>query len=96
VHFAEQRAAPYSMIDRRHAVYTQHNNVIGNLNVLFAIDHVADDGVRSFTYADRGYTRTHTTAGGYEIIRRAALACILLSWISLGRLPYLVQVRNSL
>jgi UDP-sulfoquinovose synthase len=38
VHFAEQRAAPYSMIDRRHAVYTQHNNVIGNLNVLFAID----------------------------------------------------------
>ena len=23
VHFAEQRAAPYSMIDRRHAVYTQ-------------------------------------------------------------------------
>ena len=40
VHFAEQRAAPYSMIDRRHAVYTQHNNVIGNLNVLFAIQEV--------------------------------------------------------
>ncbi|HLL97520.1 MAG TPA: NAD-dependent epimerase/dehydratase family protein, partial [Rubrobacteraceae bacterium] len=38
VHYAEQRAAPYSMIDRRHAVYTQHNNVIGNLNVLFAIN----------------------------------------------------------
>jgi UDP-sulfoquinovose synthase len=38
VHFAEQRAAPYSMIDRRHAIYTQHNNVIGTLNVLFAIN----------------------------------------------------------
>ena len=38
VHYAEQRAAPYSMIDRRHAVYTQHNNVIGTLNVLFAIN----------------------------------------------------------
>jgi UDP-sulfoquinovose synthase len=37
VHFAEQRAAPYSMIDRKHAVYTQANNVIGNLNVLYAI-----------------------------------------------------------
>lgn len=37
VHFAEQRAAPYSMIDRAHAVYTQHNNVIGTLNLLFAI-----------------------------------------------------------
>ena len=37
VHFAEQRAAPYSMIDRAHAVYTQHNNVIGTLNLLYGI-----------------------------------------------------------
>lgn len=37
IHFAEQRAAPYSMIDRAHAVFTQHNNVIGNLNLLFGL-----------------------------------------------------------
>jgi UDP-sulfoquinovose synthase len=37
VHFAEQRSAPYSMIDRQHAVFTQVNNVVGTLNVLFAI-----------------------------------------------------------
>jgi UDP-sulfoquinovose synthase len=37
VHFAEQRSAPYSMIDRAHAVYTQHNNVTGTLNLLFGI-----------------------------------------------------------
>ena len=37
VHFAEQRSAPYSMIDRKHAVYTQVNNVVGNLNLLYAI-----------------------------------------------------------
>ena len=37
VHFAEQRAAPYSMIDQAHAVYTQTNNVVGNLNVMYAI-----------------------------------------------------------
>jgi UDP-sulfoquinovose synthase len=37
VHFAEQRSAPYSMIDRKHAVLTQVNNVVGTLNVLFAI-----------------------------------------------------------
>src|SRR6266705_2712783 len=37
VHFAEQRAAPYSMVDRKHAVYTQVNNVVGTLNVLYAI-----------------------------------------------------------
>jgi len=43
VHFAEQRAAPYSMIDRKHAVFTQVNNVVGTLNVLFAIREVSPD-----------------------------------------------------
>ena len=43
VHFAEQRAAPYSMIDRWHAVYTQQNNVVGNLNLLFAIAEINPD-----------------------------------------------------
>src|SRR4030081_3830388 len=43
VHFAEQRAAPYSMVDRQHAVYTQTNNVVGNLNVLYAIAEINPD-----------------------------------------------------
>ncbi|MGY4691253.1 NAD-dependent epimerase/dehydratase family protein [Salibacterium sp. K-3] len=43
VHFAEQRSAPYSMIDREHAVFTQVNNVVGNLNVLFGIKEVVPD-----------------------------------------------------
>lgn len=37
MHFGEQRSAPYSMIDRQHAVYTQHNNVIGTINLMYAI-----------------------------------------------------------
>jgi UDP-sulfoquinovose synthase len=40
VHFAEQRSAPYSMIDRSHAVFTQVNNVVGTLNLLFAISEL--------------------------------------------------------
>ena len=43
IHFAEQRAAPYSMIDRKHAVFTQVNNVVGTLNVLFAIKELCPD-----------------------------------------------------
>src|SRR3989440_4441995 len=43
VHFAEQRSAPYSMIDRKHAVFTQMNNVVGTLNVLFAIREFLPD-----------------------------------------------------
>ncbi|MDJ0556487.1 MAG: NAD-dependent epimerase/dehydratase family protein [Microcoleaceae cyanobacterium MO_207.B10] len=37
VHFGEQRSAPFSMIDREHAVMTQTNNVVGTLNILYAI-----------------------------------------------------------
>jgi UDP-sulfoquinovose synthase len=43
IHFAEQRAAPYSMIDRKHAVFTQVNNVVGTLNLLFALREFAPD-----------------------------------------------------
>ncbi|MBT3923224.1 MAG: NAD-dependent epimerase/dehydratase family protein [Nitrospina sp.] len=43
VHFGEQRSAPYSMIGHRHAVYTQVNNVVGTLNLLFAIKEIVPD-----------------------------------------------------
>jgi len=43
VHYGQQASAPYSMASRQQAVETQHANVIGNLNLLFAIrDHVPD------------------------------------------------------
>ena len=37
VHFGEQRSAPFSMVDREHAVLTQVNNVVGTLNLLYAM-----------------------------------------------------------
>lgn len=37
VHLAEIPSAPYSMIDAKHAALTQHNNVIGTLNLLYAM-----------------------------------------------------------
>ena len=37
VHFGEQRSAPFSMMDREHAVMTQVNNVVGTLNLLYAM-----------------------------------------------------------
>lgn len=43
VHYAEQRSAPYSMIDRQHAVFTQVNNVVGTLNVLYAMKDIVPD-----------------------------------------------------
>ncbi|WP_404406420.1 NAD-dependent epimerase/dehydratase family protein [Pelagibacterium halotolerans] len=43
VHFAEQRAAPYSMKDARHKTYTVDNNVRGTHNVLAALSELALD-----------------------------------------------------
>lgn len=43
VHFAEQRSAPYSMIDREHAVFTQTNNIVGTLNLLYIMKEVVPD-----------------------------------------------------
>ena len=40
VHYGEIPSAPYSQISREHAVFTQYNNVVNTLNVLFAMrDH---------------------------------------------------------
>lgn len=43
VHYGQIPSAPYSMIDQRHAVSTQVNNVVNNLNVIFAIREHAPD-----------------------------------------------------
>jgi UDP-sulfoquinovose synthase len=37
IHYAEQPSAPYSMQSRGTAVYTQTNNLVGTLNLLFAM-----------------------------------------------------------
>ena len=41
VHYGEMPSAPYSQASRDHAVFTQYNNVIGTLNVLFAMRDLA-------------------------------------------------------
>ena len=47
VHLAEQPSAPFSMIDRNHAVYSQHNNVEGTLNVLYAMKDLVPNVILS-------------------------------------------------
>ena len=40
VHYGEQPSAPYSMLDVRRGTYTQYNNVVGTLHVIYALrDH---------------------------------------------------------
>jgi UDP-sulfoquinovose synthase len=43
VHYGEMPSAPYSMKDREHCVFTHENNVVGTLNVLWAMGELAPD-----------------------------------------------------
>ncbi len=70
VHFGEQRAAPYSMIDQKHAVYTQYNNVIGNLNVMYAIADTDIDIhlVKLGTMGEYGTPNIDIEEGWFEVV----------------------------
>jgi UDP-sulfoquinovose synthase len=72
VHFAEQRSAPYSMIDRAHAVYTQVNNVVGTLNLLYAIAEQdrSIHLVKLGTMGEYGYPNIDIEEGFIEITHK--------------------------
>jgi UDP-sulfoquinovose synthase len=72
VHYGQQPSAPYSMLSRERAVETQHTNVIGNLNLLFAIrDHVPDCHlVKLGTMGEYGQPEIDIEEGYIEISHR--------------------------
>jgi UDP-sulfoquinovose synthase len=72
VHYGQQASAPYSMASRRNAVETQHANVIGNLNLLFAIrDHAPDCHlVKLGTMGEYGQPNIDIEEGYIEISHR--------------------------
>jgi UDP-sulfoquinovose synthase len=69
VHYGEQPSAPYSMIDRKHAVATQRNNVEGTLNVLFAMRDLAPDAhlVKLGTMGEYGTPNIDIEEGFIEV-----------------------------
>jgi UDP-sulfoquinovose synthase len=69
VHFGEQRSAPFSMIDRQHAVRTQTNNVIGTLNLLYAIKDLCPEAhlVKLGTMGEYGTPNIDIEEGFIEI-----------------------------
>ncbi len=69
VHFGEQRSAPYSMINREHAVRTQTNNVIGTLNLLYAMKDLCPEAhlVKLGTMGEYGTPNIDIEEGFIEI-----------------------------
>ncbi len=43
IHLGEQRCAPYSMVSAKNAAFTQRNNLVGTMNILWAMKEVKPD-----------------------------------------------------
>jgi len=69
VHLAEQRSAPYSMIDVHHAVETQVDNLKGTLHILYAMREVCPEThlVKMGTMGEYGTPNTDIPEGFFDI-----------------------------
>ncbi len=69
VHYGEMPSAPYSMIDREHAVFTHDNNVTGTLNVLWAMNELTPEAhlVKLGTMGEYGTPNIDIEEGFIEI-----------------------------
>jgi UDP-sulfoquinovose synthase len=69
IHLAEMPSAAYSMIDQQHASFTQHNNVSGSLNLLWAIKEVCPNAhlVKLGTMGEYGTPDVDIPEGFFEI-----------------------------
>ncbi len=69
VHLAEISSAPFSMMDVGHAVLTQNNNIVGTLNILFAMKAVCPDAhlVKLGTMGEYGTPNVCIPEGFFEV-----------------------------
>ena len=69
VHLAEQRSAPYSMIDVHHAVRTQVENLSGTLHLLYAMRELAPDAhlVKMGTMGEYGTPNIDIAEGFFDV-----------------------------
>ncbi len=69
VHYGEMPSAPYSHKSREHAVFTQYNNVVGTLNVLWAMAQLAPQShlVKLGTMGEYGTPNIDIEEGFIEI-----------------------------
>ncbi|GAB1421940.1 NAD-dependent epimerase/dehydratase family protein [Anaerolineales bacterium] len=69
VHLGQMPSAPYSMIDVKHAVWTQQNNITSNMNLLWIIKDICPDAhlVKLGTMGEYGTPNMDIPEGFFEI-----------------------------
>jgi len=69
VHLGEMPSAPYSMMDVKHATWTQTNNIVGTLNILYAMRDICPNThmVKLGTMGEYGTPAIDIPEGFFEI-----------------------------
>lgn len=69
VHLGEMPSAPYSMVDVHHSVFTQTNNIVGTLNILFAMRDIVPNAhlVKLGTMGEYGTPNVDIPEGFFTI-----------------------------
>ncbi|HVY54697.1 MAG TPA: NAD-dependent epimerase/dehydratase family protein [Thermodesulfobacteriota bacterium] len=69
VHLGEMPSAPYSMIDVEHTAWTQVNNIVGTLNILYAMRDICPEShlVKLGTMGEYGTPNIDIPEGFFEI-----------------------------
>jgi len=96
VHYGEMPSAPYSMIDREHAVFTQTNNVVNTLNVLYAMAEFAPEShlVKLGTMGEYGTPNIDIEEGYIEIAHHGRTDVLPFPKIP-GSMYHLSKVHDS-
>jgi UDP-sulfoquinovose synthase len=104
VHLAQQRSAPFSMVDQEHVLYTELNNIATNLNILFSmVRHVPDAHLLKMgSMGEYGTPGIEITEGDIEIERKGKTASVMFprmggSWYHLSKIfdSYNVAMANK-
>jgi UDP-sulfoquinovose synthase len=69
VHLGQMPSAPYSMMDQKHSVWTQINNVTSNLNLLWAMREIVPNAhlVKLGTMGEYGQPNIDIAEGFFEV-----------------------------
>lgn len=105
VHLAQQRSAPFSMIDQEHAMYSQVNNITTNMNILYSMArHVPNAHLLKMgSMGEYGTPGIEIAEGEIEVERKGAKANIMFptsgqSWYHLSKVfdTFNVKLANKL
>ncbi len=105
VHLAQQRSAPFSMVDQEHVLYTELNNIATNVNILFSmVRHVPDAHLLKMgSMGEYGTPGIEIAEGDLEVERKGKKASVMFprmgqSWYHLSKIfdTYNVALANRI